>query len=117
MFFTQEARSVLEDKGVVLFKDASTNKGGVTSSSLEVLAALALTEDEHSTHMCFEEGEDAPQFYQEYVEEVQRRVRENARLEYRCLVKERERTGQYRHLLTGFFFFFFPLSRYYLFFG
>ncbi|MFO0131282.1 MAG: hypothetical protein ACK52J_01570 [bacterium] len=29
-------RKKLEDSGVILFKDASTNKGGVTSSSYEV---------------------------------------------------------------------------------
>ena len=37
LFITQEARLKLEEKGVVLFKDSSTNKGGVMSSSLEVL--------------------------------------------------------------------------------
>ncbi|HTZ53273.1 MAG TPA: NAD-glutamate dehydrogenase domain-containing protein [Spirochaetia bacterium] len=42
LFITQEARLKLEDKGVVLFKDSSTNKGGVISSSFEVLAGLAL---------------------------------------------------------------------------
>jgi glutamate dehydrogenase len=40
LFITQEARLKLEEKGVVLFKDSSTNKGGVISS-LEVLAGLA----------------------------------------------------------------------------
>jgi hypothetical protein len=34
-----------------MFKDASANKGGVTSSSLEVLAALVLTDDEFRSHM------------------------------------------------------------------
>lgn len=29
-------RKKLEDAGIILFKDASTNKGGVTSSSYEV---------------------------------------------------------------------------------
>jgi NAD-specific glutamate dehydrogenase len=29
----------------------SANKGGVTSSSLEVLAALSMTDEEFSTHM------------------------------------------------------------------
>jgi glutamate dehydrogenase len=43
LFFTQEARLQIEAAGVVVIKDASANKGGVTSSSLEVLAALALT--------------------------------------------------------------------------
>lgn len=33
--------------GVVLFKDASANKGGVTSSSLEVLVGLGLSDAEY----------------------------------------------------------------------
>ncbi len=36
LFITQDARLRLEEAGVVLIKDASANKGGVTSSSLEV---------------------------------------------------------------------------------
>jgi glutamate dehydrogenase (NAD) (EC 1.4.1.2) len=40
LFLTQEARLRLEEKGVIIYKDASANKGGVTSSSLEVLASL-----------------------------------------------------------------------------
>jgi len=100
LFFTQEARAVLESRGVVLFKDASTNKGGVTSSSLEVLAALALTDEEHSKNMTFKPGEPVPEFYQQYVQEVQKRIRLNAQLEYGCLVREHKRTGMHRHLLT-----------------
>jgi len=34
-----------------MFKDASANKGGVTSSSLEVLAALSLSEQEFAKNM------------------------------------------------------------------
>lgn len=36
LFITEDARDVLENAGVILYKDASTNKGGVTSSSFEV---------------------------------------------------------------------------------
>jgi len=36
LFCSEGARKKLEDSGVILFKDASTNKGGVTSSSYEV---------------------------------------------------------------------------------
>lgn len=60
LFLTQQARLHLEKRRVVLFKDSSANKGnkpsliyaylylryfpgGVTSSSLEVLAGLALS--------------------------------------------------------------------------
>ena len=42
MFITDAARNILQDAGCILFKDTSTNKGGVTSSSFEVLAALSL---------------------------------------------------------------------------
>jgi glutamate dehydrogenase len=45
LFVTQSARLQLEKKGVVLFRDSSANKGGVTSSSLEVLAGIALSDD------------------------------------------------------------------------
>lgn len=56
LFFTQQARLFLEKKGVVLFKDSSTNKGGVTSSSLEVLAGLSLTDEEYKEEMMFKDG-------------------------------------------------------------
>ena len=56
MFFTQEARLRLEKAGLIIFKDASANKGGVTSSSMEVLAALAFTDEEFVTHMCCRAG-------------------------------------------------------------
>ena len=51
LFFTQEARLRLEKAGAIIFKDASANKGGVTSSSLEVLAALSLTDEEFAELM------------------------------------------------------------------
>ena len=56
LFFTQQARLYLEKKGVVLFKDASTNKGGVTSSSLEVLAGLSLKDGEYGELMMVKDG-------------------------------------------------------------
>ncbi|EDQ91898.1 uncharacterized protein MONBRDRAFT_17767 [Monosiga brevicollis MX1] len=88
LFFTQEARLQLEAAGVVVVKDASANKGGVTSSSLEVLAALALTDDEFKQHMCVEETE--PQFYTDYVKDVQQHIQDNADMEFERLwmVKE-----------------------------
>jgi glutamate dehydrogenase len=51
LFFTQEARLRLEKAGAIIFKDASANKGGVTSSSLEVLAALSFTDEEFADTM------------------------------------------------------------------
>jgi len=95
LFFSQEARLTLEKSGVVVFKDASANKGGVTSSSLEVLAALSMNDDEFAAHM----NERAP-FYNEYVKDVQHFVERNARLEFECIWNENKKTGTSRTLLS-----------------
>eukprot|EP00163_Fabomonas_tropica_P003925 TRINITY_DN13481_c0_g4_i1.p1 TRINITY_DN13481_c0_g4~~TRINITY_DN13481_c0_g4_i1.p1 ORF type:complete len:1026 (-),score=365.41 TRINITY_DN13481_c0_g4_i1:176-3253(-) len=99
LFFTQEARLVLSDAGCILFKDASANKGGVTSSSLEVLAALALTDAEFEEHMTVKDGV-VPKFRAEYVQEVQNIIENNARMEFECIWKEHERTGISNPVLT-----------------
>lgn len=46
LYLTPGARRALEKLGVIVIKDSSANKGGVTCSSFEVLAGLALTEEE-----------------------------------------------------------------------
>lgn len=46
LYLTPAARSFLEQSGVLIIKDSSANKGGVTCSSLEVLCRLCLTEKE-----------------------------------------------------------------------
>lgn len=86
----KDARLRLERAGVILYRDASANKGGVTSSSLEVLetkknnffkikfifffrlcdqvlAALSLTDAEFGEHMCVEPNQTPPKFYSDYV--------------------------------------------------
>jgi glutamate dehydrogenase len=86
LFFSDGARAVLERAGVHLFKDASTNKGGVTSSSLEVFSALALTPEDHSTLMSFDPSkDDAPWFQKVYVEQILSEVVENAKLEFSAI--------------------------------
>ncbi len=95
------------EAGVVIFKDASANKGGVTSSSLEVLAALSLSDAEFQKHMTVQKNgavsallfkglnkeepgsslyskqeEIVPDFYKRYIEEVHRVIERNARLEF-----------------------------------
>jgi glutamate dehydrogenase len=99
LFITQEARLMLEEAGVVLFKDATANKGGVTSSSLEVLAALSFHNDEFEIDMAVKDGK-IPEFYQAYVVEVQQVVKNNARLEFNCIWDEHERTGIPRSKLS-----------------
>jgi len=91
LFFTQEARLILEHAGAVIYKDASANKGGVTSSSLEVLAALSLHKDEYDEHMRVSDTGKIPEFYEAYVKHVQRVIEKNARLEFECIWTEHER--------------------------
>jgi glutamate dehydrogenase len=100
LFFTQEARLALEKAGCVVYKDASANKGGVTSSSLEVLAALALADDEFSAHMCVADAAHPPAFYTSYVNDVQNIIQNNAELEFACLWMEHARGAGIRHVLT-----------------
>ena len=93
LFITQEARLKLEEKGVVLFKDSSTNKGGVISSAFEVLTGLALTDEEYRQHMVVPKGGQVPAFRRRYIEEVQATIRRRADLEFELLWKTHEATG------------------------
>ncbi|KAK2465299.1 hypothetical protein APHAL10511_002653 [Amanita phalloides] len=90
LFFTQQARLHLEKRKAVLFKDASANKGGVTSSSLEVLAGLALSTQEYIDLMVFKDGNPS-EFYQNYVKDIQAKITENAAAEFHCIWKEHAR--------------------------
>lgn len=104
LFFTQEARLVLEEAGVVIFKDASANKGGVTSSSLEVLAALALKDDEFLAHMTVQKSADTgeevvPDFYRRYIENVHQIIERNAALEFQAVWDANKRTGLPRSVI------------------
>lgn len=100
LFITQEAKLRLEAAGCTLFKDASTNKGGVTSSSLEVLASLSFDDEGFVKHMCHDARGNVPEFYQAYVKAVQNKIRENARLEFEAIWREHEQTGVARSLLS-----------------
>ncbi|TFK48742.1 NADH-dependent glutamate dehydrogenase [Heliocybe sulcata] len=90
LFIAQPARLFLEKRKVILFKDSSTNKGGVTSSSLEVLAGLALSTQEYVDLMIFKDGKPSD-FYQSYVRDVQEKITENAAAEFQCIWREHAR--------------------------
>ena len=90
LFLTQQARLYLEKRKVIVFKDSSTNKGGVTSSSLEVLAGLALSTEEYVDLMIFKDGKPST-FYQNYVKDIQAKIREDAGAEFHCIWKEHAR--------------------------
>ena len=91
---------VLENAGVVLYKDASANKGGVTSSSLEVFAALAFPPEQFEANMGVKDIAHQPEFYKEYVAEIKQRIENDADLEFECIWREAERTKTPRYLLT-----------------
>ena len=99
LFITQQARLRLEEKGVILYKDASANKGGVTSSSLEVLSALAMTDKEFEELMIVRNGR-LSDFRKAYVEEIVEHIADNARREFEVIWRENAKTGIPRSVLT-----------------
>ncbi|KAI1338057.1 NAD-specific glutamate dehydrogenase [Xylariaceae sp. FL0016] len=100
LFITQDAKLRLEEAGCVVFKDASANKGGVTSSSLEVLASLSFDDESFVENMCHSGDGEAPAFYQAYVKQVQATIQQNARLEFEAIWREHEKTGTPRSTLS-----------------
>ncbi|KAF2195373.1 NAD-dependent glutamate dehydrogenase [Zopfia rhizophila CBS 207.26] len=100
LFITQDAKLRLEKAGCILYKDASANKGGVTSSSLEVLASLSFDDESFIEHMCIREDGTAPDFYNNYVKEVQSIIQNNARLEFEAIWREHQATGEPRSILS-----------------
>ncbi|KAL3457720.1 Glutamate/Leucine/Phenylalanine/Valine dehydrogenase-domain-containing protein [Aspergillus heterothallicus] len=100
LFITQDSKLRLEKAGCILFKDASANKGGVTSSSLEVLASLSFDDQGFVENMCVGDDGSAPAFYGEYVKQVQEVIKENATLEFEAIWREHEQTGLPRSVLS-----------------
>jgi glutamate dehydrogenase len=100
LFITQEAKLRLEKAGCILYKDASANKGGVTSSSLEVLASLSFDDKGFMENMCSASDGTMPAFYTEYVAEIQEIIRRNARLEFEAIWREHQETGEARSVLS-----------------
>ncbi|PYH90666.1 NAD-specific glutamate dehydrogenase [Aspergillus ellipticus CBS 707.79] len=100
LFITQDSKLRLEKAGCILFKDASANKGGVTSSSLEVLASLSFDDAEFVENMCIREDGTVPAFYSEYVKQVQEVIKQNATLEFEAIWREHEQTGALRSILS-----------------
>jgi glutamate dehydrogenase len=100
LFITQDAKLRLEKAGCILYKDASANKGGVTSSSLEVLASLSFDDESFLKHMCVGEDGTVPEFYNNYVRQVQKTIQNNARLEFEAIWREHQVTLQPRSILS-----------------
>mmetsp|Transcript_66361 Transcript_66361/g.151821 ORF Transcript_66361/g.151821 Transcript_66361/m.151821 type:complete len:532 (+) Transcript_66361:1701-3296(+) len=100
LFFTEDAREFSERNGVHHIKDAAANKGGVTSSSLEVLAALAMPPDDHDALLCIAADGTVPQFYEQYAIAILEKVKQNARNEFGALWKENQTTGMLKKTAT-----------------
>lgn len=100
LFITQDAKLRLEEAGCIIFKDASANKGGVTSSSLEVLASLSFDDQGFVENMCVGSDGRAPEFYKAYVAAVQAKIQENARLEFEAIWRENKETKIPRSTLS-----------------
>lgn len=100
LFITQDAKLRLEKAGCILYKDASANKGGVTSSSLEVLASLSFDDQGFVENMCIRDDGTAPPFYTAYVKSVQETIKTNAALEFEAIWREHQRTGIARSTLS-----------------
>jgi glutamate dehydrogenase len=83
LFLTPKARRYLEERGVLIIKDSSANKGGVICSSFEVLLGLTLSEQEFL--------DLKPQL----MPEVLNLIRQKALDEAQILLRTHEETGQY----------------------
>jgi len=88
LFITQDARLALEKCGVCLFKDSSANKGGVTSSSVEVYTGLSLSDEQHLEHMCVKDEAHPPKFYSDLKQDIIARIENNARMEFECIWRD-----------------------------
>ncbi len=99
LFITQDARLRLEENGVIIYKDASANKGGVTSSSMEVFASLALSDEEHDKWMCVH-NDMVPPFREQYIKQILRIIEENASLEFDLIKKAHKKNNIPRPILT-----------------
>lgn len=83
LYLTPFARRALEEKGVVIVKDSSANKGGVITSSFEILAGLVLTDEEFIEHKT------------PLVNEILERVKLCAQNEAELLLKTHKETKEY----------------------
>lgn len=83
LYLTTEAREILEQKGTIIIKDSSANKGGVICSSYEVLSSLALTEEQFLHHK------------EAIVGEILQKIEQYAKDEVRLILETHTRTKEF----------------------
>jgi len=67
---------------------------------LEVLASLSFDDAGFIKNMCVGEDGIAPEFYNQYVKQVQSIIRRNAALEFEAIWREHAETGEPRSILS-----------------
>lgn len=75
IFFTEDAREKLQERGILIIKDSSANKTGVICSSYEIIASLILSPEEFL------------EIKEDYVSQVIDILREKADLEAKLLFR------------------------------
>lgn len=88
LYLTPQARNYLEEKGVLIVKDSSANKGGVICSSFEVLCGLTLKEKNFLTNKAT------------LVNEILDRVEKCAASEAALLLRTHKQTGEYLTVIS-----------------
>lgn len=82
-FITPKARTAIQEKGVVLLRDASANKCGVISSSYEIIANLLMSDKEFMANKA--------EYVRDVLEILEKRAGDEARL---ILARRRESGGK-----------------------
>lgn len=80
LYLTLEARYALEQKGVLIIKDSSANKGGVICSSSEVQIGLAMSDEEFIDQK------------EEFMKDVLKFIEDKARQEAQLMLKTYDET-------------------------
>jgi glutamate dehydrogenase len=83
LYLSAHSRQFLEERGVLIIKDSSANKGGVICSSFEVLAGLTLTEEEFAKHK------------EEIVKEILEKIEKYSSNEVRYILTKHHDTRQF----------------------
>ncbi|WP_068467326.1 NAD-glutamate dehydrogenase domain-containing protein [Candidatus Protochlamydia phocaeensis] len=83
LYLNPAARKYLEEKGVLIVKDSSANKGGVICSSFEVLCGLALDDETFIEHKAI------------LVKEILERIKLCALNEADLLLRTHKQTGEF----------------------
>lgn len=82
LYLEPEARAFLEQKGTIIIKDSSANKGGVICSSFEVLVSLSLSDEEFLLHK------------EVIVQEILQKIEQYTKEEVRLILETHTRTKE-----------------------